>query len=104
MKSLFIALAAIGLCQATFHKKANEPLDHSHNKGFLQDDEIHQGQGNQSMLYIHLVPHSHDDVGWLKTVDGYFEGARTDIQDANVEMTIDTAIMELLRDPTRTYT
>jgi alpha-mannosidase len=56
------------------------------------------------MLYIHLVPHSHDDVGWLKTVDGYFEGARTDIQDANVEMTIDTAIMELLRDPTRTYT
>ena len=102
MKSLFLTLAAIGLAQATYHKKANEPIDHSHKRGFLQDDEINKG--NQSMLYIHLVPHSHDDVGWLKTVDGYFEGARTDIQDANVEMTIDTAIMELLKDPTRTYT
>jgi len=39
MKSLFLTLATLGLCQATFHKKANEPLDHSHTKGFLQDDE-----------------------------------------------------------------
>jgi hypothetical protein len=55
-------------------------------------------------LFIHLVPHSHDDVGWLKTVDGYFSGARRDIQDANVEMTLDTVIQNLLRDPNRRYT
>ena len=31
-------------------------------------------------LNVHLVPHSHDDVGWLKTVDQYFVGSNSTIQ------------------------
>nr|NP_609253.1 lysosomal alpha-mannosidase VI [Drosophila melanogaster]AAF52711.2 lysosomal alpha-mannosidase VI [Drosophila melanogaster] len=56
-----------------------------------------------NMINIHMVPHSHDDVGWLKTVDQYFYGHRSNIQHAGVQYIIDTVIAELIKDPARRF-
>ncbi|XP_017467118.1 PREDICTED: lysosomal alpha-mannosidase isoform X1 [Rhagoletis zephyria] len=59
--------------------------------------------GKANMINVHLVPHSHDDVGWLKTVDQYYYGARNDIQHAGVQYILDNVIRELLRDAKRRF-
>jgi hypothetical protein len=55
-------------------------LDHEGDQ-FVIDEEGHRvfKPKNNEILQIHVVPHSHDDVGWLMTVDDYFTGARPDI-------------------------
>mmetsp|Transcript_29052 Transcript_29052/g.54827 ORF Transcript_29052/g.54827 Transcript_29052/m.54827 type:complete len:1069 (-) Transcript_29052:93-3299(-) len=55
-------------------------------------------------LNVHIVPHTHDDVGWLKTVDQYFYGANNTIQHANVQMILSTLIPALEYDPSRKFT
>lgn len=52
---------------------------------------------------MHVVPHSHDDVGWLKTVDEYFDGSRKDLQWTNVEVELTTVINALLANPSRKF-
>ena len=47
---------------------------------------------NVEPLTIHLVPHTHDDIGWLKTIDGYYSGVDQDIAIANVSKILDTVI------------
>ena len=54
---------------------------------------------NGPNLTVHLIPHSHDDVGWLKTVDDYFYGANMSIAFAAVQFTYDTIVTELVAHP-----
>ena len=54
-------------------------------------------------LNVHLVPHTHDDVGWLKTVDQYYSGTNLSIDPAGVKYILDTVVQELQRDVRRTF-
>ncbi|XP_033224967.1 lysosomal alpha-mannosidase-like [Belonocnema kinseyi] len=54
-------------------------------------------------LNIHIVAHSHDDVGWLKTVDQYYYGNRNRIQVAGVQYIINSAVKSLQENPGRRF-
>jgi lysosomal alpha-mannosidase len=47
-------------------------------------------------LNIHVIAHSHDDVGWIKTVDGYYEEDVTHI--------ITNVVQSLGKNPNRKFT
>ena len=87
---------------------------------FLCCLQLHPVDSGAEKLNVHLIPHTHDDVGWLKTVDEYFYGgelsllfyscywlivliANNSIQHAAVRYIIDTVIDELLKNKDRKF-
>uniref|UniRef100_A0A2P2LJ13 Alpha-mannosidase n=1 Tax=Rhizophora mucronata TaxID=61149 RepID=A0A2P2LJ13_RHIMU len=54
-------------------------------------------------INVHLVPHTHDDVGWLKTVDQYYVGSNNSIQGACVRYVLDSLVPALLADKNRKF-
>lgn len=52
-------------------------------------------------IQVHLVPHSHDDPGWLKTVDQYYSGANSSVYLASVQYIFDSVITELAKSKDR---
>lgn len=71
---LLLGLAALGWSQAARNKQASCPKPYSH-----------CNLGKEGFINVHIVPHTHDDVGWLKTVDQYYYGANLGEQDARVQ-------------------
>ena len=66
--------------------------------------KLYQQKHAERQITVHMIAHTHDDVGWLKTVEEYFTGLTNWVQQASVVQTIDTMILELIDDPTKRFT
>ena len=54
----------------------DKDTNHGHPEEYFEQLKT---QYRKDRLYVHIIPHSHDDVGWLKTVDEYFSGTKESI-------------------------
>jgi hypothetical protein len=52
---------------------------------------------NASPKTVHIVPHSHTDLGWLQTVDEYFQAEK------GVKNILDNVIQSLIANPKRKF-
>lgn len=55
-------------------------------------------------LTVHVIAHTHDDVGWGKTVEEYFTGAYGWNSHASVDVILSSVVKELAKDPKRKFT
>ncbi|XP_068085072.1 lysosomal alpha-mannosidase [Anabrus simplex] len=55
------------------------------------------------MLNVHLIPSSHLDLGWLKTVDQYYYGSKSWIHKVGVQYIFQSAVNELRNNPSRRF-
>ena len=68
--------AAIGLISLTSAEKTYVDPTHGHGAEWLERIKAEREAANSpDHLFVHMISHSHDDVGWLKTVDEYYSGS-----------------------------
>ena len=58
---------------------------------------------NDDPLNIHLIPHTHDDIGYIKTLDQYYYDAAKDINIEGVQYILDAIFPFLDADPKKKF-
>ncbi|CDW74355.1 glycosyl hydrolases family 38 protein [Stylonychia lemnae] len=100
LKIVGLVSLATQMIQCGYYKDAKEFKKHEH----IGSEFKNIGKNSDQTIYVHLLAHTHDDVGWLKTVDEYYSGTQVNVAYADVEMILDTVVFELLQDPTKKFT
>ncbi|XP_050429142.1 lysosomal alpha-mannosidase-like isoform X2 [Adelges cooleyi] len=93
-----VVLLTLYLTRATARPKAADGPSFTGQCGYESCPAVKDGY-----LNVHFVPHSHDDVGWLKTVDQYYFGTNTSIQMAGVQFILDSVVEALSKDPNKRF-
>ncbi|ULT82208.1 hypothetical protein L3Y34_011880 [Caenorhabditis briggsae] len=66
-------------------------------------DNCHATDPDPNVITAHLIPHTHDDLGWIKTVDQYFWGAKPELVPVGVQYIYNTVVEELMKNPERRF-
>ncbi|KAI2807423.1 carbohydrate binding [Blomia tropicalis] len=90
---LFLLNQFNGLCSVRIELE-NLPEQCDYSKCTEPDDD---------KVNVHLVPHTHDDVGWLKTVDQYYYGSHSNVQNAGVQYILDSVVEALVFNKERRF-
>jgi len=69
----------------------------------ILDDAIDSTYNTTEFLNVHLIPHTHNDIGWLKTIDQYYYGSWNNITWAGVQYILDSVIGRMIREPTMKF-
>lgn len=81
--SLGLVSANITMDRSTNHSSDPKLLRETRDKCEWNDPAVDCGHRpfvkREQKLTVHFAPHTHDDVGWLKTVDEYYSGVNNNI-------------------------
>lgn len=66
-------------------------------------NSCHEIDTDPNVITAHLIPHTHDDLGWIKTVDQYYWGAKPELVPVGVQYIYNTVIEELQKNPNRRF-
>ncbi|GMR31647.1 hypothetical protein PMAYCL1PPCAC_01842, partial [Pristionchus mayeri] len=66
-------------------------------------NKCNEWSSDPSIINVHIVPHTHDDLGWIKTVDQYFFGSKPELVPVGVQYIYNTVIDEVSKDPARRF-
>ena len=76
-------------------------LSHGSSESFNKTSS--DNKPSNDIFTVHLIPHTHDDIGWLKTVDEYYYDARKDITIQGVQYILDSVFPLLQEDITKKF-
>lgn len=100
--SVFTALLALAACVVAI-PISELMAEKLHPVPFEFHERPLASNGKAARIQAHIIAHTHDDVGWLKTPDEYFYGANQSIQRAGVQYILDSVIRELSSHPDRKF-